>query len=244
MDNFLDNQAVTVDMLNNIAVDLGADEFSKFGKNGEDKFGVDELNGITQALVTKGILQTGNGCKAVKSGESINIQDGIIVFESGAKKKIEEAVTLEMMNNAYIYALNNTAQNQIQLIVSQTQPTEGDYVMIAQTDADGELIDKRVFAVGKYAPAEVNFKVTKTVQVNLDSSAPEQYVECGFGGFTYFIYHDLRNVIQVIDLSDDEYHTVYVTTTSFSPEVKKSGTGVSFIMHQNNVNVGFTFTVI
>lgn len=242
MDNFLDNQEVTVDMLNDIAVDLGAAGFAAFG---EDKFGVDELNGITQALVTKGILQTGNECKAVKSGERINIQDGIIVFESGAKKKIEEAVTLEMMNNAYIYALNNTAQNQIQLIVSQTQPTEGDYVMIAQTDADGELIDKRKFAVGKYAPAEVNFEVKKTVQVYLDSSAPEQYVECGFGGFTYFLYTDYQNIPRWVDVSGGEAERIFIHgQPPYCPSVTKNGSGILFSLNHYNVNQSITFTVI
>ena len=242
MDNFPDNQAVTVDMLNDIAVDLGAAGFAAFGEN---KFGVDELNGITQALVTEGILQTGNGCKAVKSGESINIQDGIIVFESGAKKKIEEAVTLEMMNNAYIYALNNEAQNQIQLIVSQTQPTEGDYVMIAQTDADGKLIDKRKFAVGKYAPAEVNFKVEKTVQVNLTTSAPEQYVECGFGGFTYFLYTDYQGVLRWVDVSDGEATMIFThSQTPYCPYVTKNGSSILFSRNNYNVNQSITFTVI
>lgn len=243
MDNFLDNQAVTVDMLNDIAVDLGAAGFAAFGEN---KFGVDELNGITQALVTEGILNTGNGCKAVKSGESINIQDGIIVFKSGAKKKIEEAVTLAMMNNAYIYALNNEAQNQIQLIVSQTQPTEEDYVMIAQTDADGELIDKRKFAVGKYAPAEVNLKVTKTTEVNLSASAPEQYVECGFGGFTYILYENINDNDVYIDISDGEEHSFRIVGSPAGaiPYVKKSGTGILILRNSFDVNKSITFTVI
>ena len=227
MDNFLDNQAVTVDMLNNIAVDLGAAGFAAFG---EDKFGVDELNGITQALVTEGILNTGNGCRAVKSGESISIQDGIIVFESGAKKKIEEAVTLELMNNAYIYALNNTTQNQIQLIVSQTQPTEGDYVMIAQTDADGELIDKREFAVGKYAPKAGNIFTEENIELSFSGNSDFTYdLDVGWGGFNYVLTPYGHAYV-----GDGEERTIKVSTSDYKiTKITKNGSSLHIVTHYN-----------
>ena len=146
-DSILDNQEVTAEMLNDIAVDLGKADFSEFSN--DTPFGADKLNSITSALVGKGVLNSGGCCRPELSGSTLIINDGVIVFESGAKMKIEQNISVLVQPNSYIYAVNNTTANICQIVVTSTGMTSGDYVAIAEVDADGRLIDKRLISKSK-----------------------------------------------------------------------------------------------
>ncbi len=150
---FEDNQAVTLADFNNIAVDLGDTTFSAFS---EEKFGVDELNNITKDLVTSGILKTednGNGglnmgCKPTIEDNLVTIGLGTIVFASGAKVYVDSEMVYAA-DGSYIYAFNDTFTGRASLKVSDTEPTEGDFVMIAKVIGYGSLQDLRKFAQAK-----------------------------------------------------------------------------------------------
>ena len=171
IDSILDNQEVTAQTLNDIAIDLGHTSFNGFGEN---KFGADELNGITSALVSSGILSSGSKCEPYILGDKVYIKTGIIVFSSGAKKKITETVELDLIPNSYIYALNDTAFNICKILVSETAPTEDDFVCLCEIAADGTLIDKRVVAKAKVElPADGNSYFHK------ETITSENYLEWG-----------------------------------------------------------------
>lgn len=161
-DEILYNGTVTSDTLNNIAVDLGNTSFNGFGT---EKFGADELNGITASLVTKGILQSGDMCRPVLTNGKVNIQTGIIVFGNGAKKKITEVVSVDCINSTYIYALNNQSMGTCEIVVSETAPTEGDFVKLASVSSAGALTDLREISTAKVALKTGNnyFTVSGTV---------------------------------------------------------------------------------
>lgn len=159
MGEILDNQEVTTQTLNNIAIDLGATTFSAF--SGE-KFGVDKLNDITKALVGKGITQSVNKCEPYISGGDLYINTGTIIFSSGAKIRITSPLKVEIQNGTYIYALNSTDTNMAEIVVSETAPTTGDYVKIAAVDASGGLTDLREWAQSNVLLAS-NQSVTKTI---------------------------------------------------------------------------------
>ena len=147
MDGILDNQEVTADVLNSISVDLGGDDL-KFSV--AEKFGADKLNSITGDLTGPGVLFSGNRCNVTVSDGKIYVQDGIIVFNSGAKKTITSSV--EVCNTAvsklYVYAYNNTSANMIQLIAAEEAPSVGDYVMLAEVTGT-TVIDKRTVSFSK-----------------------------------------------------------------------------------------------
>ena len=140
------NSEVTANDLNDIAVDLGAVTFSTF--QNAVPYAVSQLNDITAALVTKGILlsDSGNMCEAIAQNNNVYIQPGTIVFANGAKMKIAEAVAVEKINNTYIYAILNTTTNTSQIIVSENQPSVGDYVMLAKVNDVGTMMDMRTFS--------------------------------------------------------------------------------------------------
>ncbi|MBQ7974217.1 MAG: hypothetical protein IJ300_00800 [Clostridia bacterium] len=146
---FEDNTEVTLTDLNEIAIDLGYTNFSAFSA---EKFGVDELNQITADLVSSGVLRTGAngalGCEVIVSEGEAEVQTGVIVFESGAKIRITEPVGIELVAGTYIYAIYDATIGRASLEVSETAP-EGDYVMLAQVDADSVIADRRSACVAK-----------------------------------------------------------------------------------------------
>ena len=58
------NRQVSAADVNDLAKDLGNTSFNGFGT---EKFGADELNGITKSLVGKGVLTSDNMCRPVVS---------------------------------------------------------------------------------------------------------------------------------------------------------------------------------
>lgn len=148
MAEILDNQEVTTDILNNIAVDLGATAFSGLTAN---KFGVDELNNITKEIVGKGITQGGNQCRPYLSGGDLYISTGVIIFSSGAKIRITTPQHVTAQASTYIYALNDTSRNIAEIVATAERPATGDYVMLAYLDENKTLTDLREYAQAKIA---------------------------------------------------------------------------------------------
>lgn len=145
---FLYNQEVTKEMLNDIVKDLGNTSFNGFTTN---KFGASELNKITKDLVTKGILKTGGECKVTKSGSTITIATGVIVFSNGEKIKIDSAISYpsNQVSHKYIYAISDINAGICQLVLSKTVPTTGDFVELAHYSYFSGVEDRRTFSVAK-----------------------------------------------------------------------------------------------
>ena len=199
-DSIMDNQEITTEILNDIAIDLGATSFNGFG---EEKFGADELNSITSALVHGGILNSGNKCIPSISSGNVIISDGIIVFASGVKKKITEAVSVPLEAKTYIYALNDTVTNTCSIIVSATEPTSGDYIMVAEVDSNKVLTDKRRMATSKVVFATTPGAIqSETKRIDFNGGQHLSYVfNMGTDLFTYVLLPTGYNGNHYIDVS-------------------------------------------
>ena len=175
MATFEDNAVVTAEDLNNIAVDLGNTTFSAFS---DEKFGVEKLNEITADLVGKGILTSGDRCEPIISDGKVYIKSGVIVFGSGAKIKITEPVEVVAVAGDYIYAYNDVLTGKANIIATAEMPTTGDYVMLAQINDVGTVVDLREMAVAKITlAAELqNNYVEQAVELNraIDWYAPDE----------------------------------------------------------------------
>lgn len=152
-DSFLNNQEVTAEDLNNIAIDLGFADYSHFPEN-PPQSAVSALNQITADLTSEGILMTGNRMAVSIDNNVITVKDGICVFKSGAKKRIEvgENVSVPYIEGGtnYLYLLNDTAGNKIELINSLEEPVSGDFVMLA-TITNSKITDKRRLSTSRVA---------------------------------------------------------------------------------------------
>ncbi|MBQ8587976.1 MAG: hypothetical protein IJ454_01145, partial [Clostridia bacterium] len=157
-DNFLYSEStedgytnvVTAEDLNNIAIDLGLPEYSRFPEE-PPQSAVAALNGITQDLTSKGVLQIGSCMNVTIADGVISVADGVCVMESGAKKRLTEAVSFPYIEGGtnYVYLFNNVSGNQIQLICSLEAPTDGtDYVMLAEVKSSS-VTDKRYWSISK-----------------------------------------------------------------------------------------------
>lgn len=153
---FLDNQEVTAEDLNNIAIDLGYPDYSHFPEETPPS-AVSALNQITADLVSAGVLLTGNRCAVTYSKGNIYVDTGIIVFESGAKKRIETMQQLQALDGtSCIYALNNTVENTISLVCSSEFPVDGDFVKLASVTG-GAVTDTRKYSTAKVDLPTVNY---------------------------------------------------------------------------------------
>lgn len=255
MGEILDNQEVTTQTLNNIAIDLGATTFSAF--SGE-KFGVDKLNDITKALVGKGITQGANKCEPYISGGDLYINTGTIIFLSGAKMRITSPLKVEIQNGTYIYALNSTDTNMAEIVVSETAPTTGDYVKLAAVDASGGLTDLREWAQSNVLLAS-NQSVTKTIVLPQTANTSDTYTETiilPWTGWTKLIY-PYKNTYYSINFkvaldcpanfdgnlgrnSDGRIYYDYDEDKSVECHVKRNGENIIFTFGLHNMNLAST----
>lgn len=242
MAEFLDNQEVTTAMLNNIAVDLGATSFGGFGSN---KFGVDALNDITAAIISKGVTQSANKCKPYISGDDLYISAGTIVFTSGAKIRLEAPTKVEKQASTYVYALNDTSHNTASITVSESEPTVGDLVHLAHVTADGELVDRREFATARVAltaPAAI-YSETRTDRIG-SSEAIELFTLDNGQGYTMCMieYADMTSfavltngeAVEISDSKMDDYVHFYVTKngTKCTVSARLNGSGASDVSYK------------
>ena len=238
-DSILDNQGVTAEILNDIAIDLGATSFNEFG---EEKFGADALNSITSALVGKGILNTVNRCVPILSGSTLIISTGIIVFESGAKKKIDETFTIMVQNGSCVYALNDKITNTCNIVASKSEPTEGDYVMIAEIDDDGNLHDRRTLSKANFE----TYTKPKTILLQdiavkyKDEKDTEYSVPVGTEAFSYVLLRKSFHGNAFADLSRND--TIWTGNYNYL-KFRQEGQNLIIITRRQGSGAGSTDTL-
>lgn len=196
------NEEVTAESLNNLAVDLGDTTFKYFENN--KPYAVEELNQITSDLVSSGVLRTGEngalGCEAVLANNKIYVQAGVIVFESGAKIRITEPVEIGLVAGTFIYALYDSTTGRASIEVSESTPS-GDYVLLAQVNADGVITDRRCCCVSKAITAADAKNVYKEFEVVIEAGTEYAYVDMGSNSFSYVF---LKGVKRITISSDTE----------------------------------------
>ena len=249
MTELLENNENTDSTIKNVSIDLGSTDFSKF--TGEKSFGVDELNAITSDLVTKGVLKFAESCKPVlaESGDMVTINTGIIVFDSGAKLKVEEAISFDLIPNTYIYAFNDIVNNMAEIVVSESLPeiipTKSDYVLLAKVDEKGNMIDKRLFSSMKVClnsmPPD---PIVVTAKFRLEKWGDSEYIEMGTENFS-FVQHFHKTYATcygcVSFLADNEQRTHLQADDRFL--VEKTGTGILIKSDGDVIDGEYTFRV-
>ena len=196
---------VTAEDLNNIAVDLGLPDYSYFTEN-SPQYAVEALNQITKDLVHPGVLFVYDRCNVTVDDGKITVATGVCVFNTGAKKRVTEPITLDLVTGSvnYIYMQNNIAENKIVLISSTESPEDGlDIVMLAQISSEGVVTDKRTFAQQKMDYTENKYVETYDVfddgtKVNIihipqyTSGATEYKIYAGTNNYRFLLMKKLN----------------------------------------------------
>lgn len=187
------NEETNDEEINYIAIDLGSTNFSKFENN--KPYAVNQLNQITADLVGKGVLRTeangALGCEVTSTDGKAYVQKGVIVFGDGAKIRIKEPVEIEIIPNAIICATHDPYIGTAQIEISSVVPIS-DYVLLAEVDAEGVIIDRRSGCVAKTSfVADVPNTYTEMQVEHLCAGTYEEFViDVGTAAFSYIFIGD------------------------------------------------------
>ena len=145
--NFLSNQYVTDEDINNIGYNLSNTVYTSF--TNDTVYGVDELNAITGHLMNKGVKRNfKNECSLNLTDGNVHINSGLAFFECGAVMIIDDEgidVALEESTETqYVYLFFNSTINVGGARCTVEYPS-GDFVMLGSV-TDGVLKQDRTFA--------------------------------------------------------------------------------------------------
>jgi len=141
------NQTITNGDLNNVAIDLGSATFNNFSNGVE--YAVNSLNGITEDLVTKGILFTLNRFMPSLSGSTLSIGTGVAVFSDGAKIRMTDSasITLASTSTTQYCFLRKNSLTDIELCVEPSLPASLTNIVKICTISGGEVVDTREYSL-------------------------------------------------------------------------------------------------
>ena len=133
--NFMSNQMVTAEDINAIGYNLANTVYTTF--TDDTTYGVDELNAITQNIVTAGVKRGyENMCAVSFNGSMVFINSGQAFFESGAVMTIDElGISLELEDSTqtnYVYLFFDADTNVAGARCTTTIPGGVDVVLLAE----------------------------------------------------------------------------------------------------------------
>ena len=122
-------------------------------KNNE-LYSAEDVNSIRASIISAGVLGAASSAMHVTVSDNIVfVSAGTAVFADGSSLTVDECgVELEYTAGVinYVYLFNDTLLNKNTVNISTTAPV-GDYVMLAEINANGLAIDKRTYSAAKYS---------------------------------------------------------------------------------------------
>lgn len=181
--SFMDNQIYSAQDIN----ERFSMMFTSGVSLGESGNVLADLNGITEEIVTSGVLP--DACRIEKTDSGYKISAGTAIMEDGSAISFDAEgyeFSAESGVYSYVYLVRNEPQNTIDIVVSQVLP-EGEYVPLGEITQDGNVLDRR-----KYANLKINSYQSDTLRnfeksfSYADSYAGETY-DLENGNFSYVI---------------------------------------------------------
>lgn len=168
--NFTDNQNVDALSLNEIAESIAGTSAEESFSDGV-LYGVSDLNGITRALITRGVSQ---GCSVSCDGsETIVIGAGVAFFADGRKITIDsDGLTLkrDTSSECNVWLSNDEASGMVSAKCTKEAPS-GDYVMLATVSKSGAVTKKQDKALMKNASLLPNH-YSEAINVTIPAGSP------------------------------------------------------------------------
>ena len=221
--SFADNGLYGAEDLNKITSRLVTEGVQDTFENGTP-YNLSAFNESGALLYTEGVVPESVLTLKVVSGNGENtilINPGTAFFKDGSVIEIEEGGhELSFVSGVknYVYLKNNlVSENASYPVCSESIPT-GDFVLLAEIEENGEILDKRTYAKGKlpgYASSSgYRMQITDTINTNDMEKSGYQYkvtktYEIGDGAFNFVISMAYPNAasnsngcLGVYDLSD------------------------------------------
>jgi len=119
-------------------------------------YGSNNINGIRREIMTAGVGPYAESCKVVAGSASgtVKITAGSVLLNDGSCIIFDsagETLSITQGQKQYIYVVNDGVTNTNHPVVSSTEPTTGDYVMLAEVAANGTITDRRTRRQIQYA---------------------------------------------------------------------------------------------
>ncbi|MBE7032000.1 MAG: hypothetical protein E7401_03450 [Ruminococcaceae bacterium] len=153
--SFVDNQIYGTDDINDITRSMTGAGVAPFIS--KDSYSTSDLNVMTSALVEAGASLEGCKCSVKNAGTaemSVTVAQGIVFFESGVRLTVDaDGYVLPVIPNTagFVYAYFSPSLQKADILFNTELPSDGEYVLLAEITADGDLRDKREFARSKVA---------------------------------------------------------------------------------------------
>lgn len=135
-------------------------------------YGAEDINAVRASILTKGVVEESvTSCKVVQQENGVKILQGQAVFADGCRIAVDDegvVVTPVFGVTNYVYLLNNTLAGVCEVLTDTGYPS-GDFVLLAEIDAEGNILDRREFAQLKTADAE-RYAASFTAELTIDDS--------------------------------------------------------------------------
>ncbi|MBE7034817.1 MAG: hypothetical protein E7402_01660 [Ruminococcaceae bacterium] len=134
--NFMDNENVTAEALNTVSSELGGEGLA-FQE--DVLYGVDALNDISKALITKGVSR---GCELSASDGMVTIGEGVLFMSDGRRVEIDsDGISLSYTPGTvcYVYFRFDSQAGIVIPCCTETEPEEGDLIRLGYITTEGAV---------------------------------------------------------------------------------------------------------
>lgn len=112
-------------------------------------YGAEDINRIRRALATKGVIpETATSCQVVTGGTGkVIVMQGMAMFDDGSVIEVASGgvdLTIIPSVKNYVWFERSVITNNAEAKITTTPPA-GDFVKLAEIEADGTIIDKREY---------------------------------------------------------------------------------------------------
>ncbi len=164
--SFVDNEIYGTDDINDITKCLTGAGVAPF--IAKESYSVSDLNALTAEVAASGVSLDGCKCTAENPGTiemTVTVGAGIVFFDSGVRLMVDaDGYSLPVTPNAkgFVFAYFSPTLQKADIIFDTELPLVGEYVLLAELEADGNLRDKREFARSKIATLGSNAVVKRS----------------------------------------------------------------------------------
>ena len=218
--SFADNSEYGAEDLNSLVSSLVSSGVADGFEDGT-AYNASKLNDVIQTVYSAGVVPSSvSTLQVTKTSDGvISIAPGLAFFADGSTIKITSAETLsyEAGSKNYVYLKQDlTAQNRNYPACTTTAPT-GDFVILAEISAQGEVTDKRQYAQGKVPGYQSNANVCMTAIETISFSGSNDgaktfSVDLGTNNYSrVFVIANAgkEGSIGVYNFTDGSYYSTY-----------------------------------
>ena len=185
--SFLDNEVYSASDVNNVFACLtsGGVTFVDTGNT------LSDLNDAVGMSVSAGVMADGTSCKVVKDDAGYKISAGACFMNDGSVIIFDEdgeRITPYEGTYNYVYIERNSATNSIDIVVSQMEGRENS-IPLAEIDEDGDVFDKRKYALSRVMLGVGNTLKNFDVEFNEweEDKTETLTIDIGSGDFSYIV---------------------------------------------------------